>query len=182
MLHVARVEAPSGSRENRFTLWALNGLTQSTSTEIRWGATDSVIDIRPRPALPVLVQSEMAPVPLSGPLNVLFIEGSSVSCGAHRIQSWKLLMSAKIFSGGALMLSERSIRKVLGLVAAKASTAPIRTATMMRDLKIMGSRENNNSPASTLTTSDPTSSSAISYPATRPSLSRTPELRLCVPE
>ena len=82
-------------------LWALNGLTQSTSTEIRWGATDSVIDIRPRPALPVLVQSEMAPVPLSSPLNVLFIEGSSVSCGAHRVQ-WKLLMSAKIFSGGAL--------------------------------------------------------------------------------
>jgi len=44
----------------------------------------------------------------------------------------------KDFFGGALMLRERSIRKVSGLVAAKTSTTAIRTATMMSNLKIMG--------------------------------------------
>src|SRR5580658_4274759 len=102
MVHVTFVKSPAGSRVNSLILWASNGFTKSTSTAITLGGSDSIIDIRPLPALPWLSHSETAPLPLSVPLYVLFIVGSSLSWGAQLLQLWKSFMSTKILSGGVL--------------------------------------------------------------------------------
>jgi hypothetical protein len=46
-------------------------------------------------------------------------------------------MSAKTFSGGASILTDRWMRKVFGFVAAKMKTIAIYAATMITTLKIM---------------------------------------------
>ncbi len=74
--------------------------------------------MRPAPTLLLPSHSYTAPLPLAAPLSVFFIDGSSFSYGDQASQLCKSLMMAKSFSGGALMLAVRSIRKVSGLVAA----------------------------------------------------------------
>jgi hypothetical protein len=88
-------------------LWASNGIVKSTFIVILEGAVASVISMRPQPALLSLVHPEQAPLPHAAPPNVLFIEGSILSCGAHDGQLWKSLISPKIRSGGAWMSATR---------------------------------------------------------------------------
>src|SRR5882672_317236 len=73
----------------------------------------------------------MAPLPVGAPLSVRFIAGSLFSYGDQVFHPFRSLMSAKIFSGGALMLAVRWTRKESGLVAAKPSTPTIKTTTTM---------------------------------------------------
>jgi hypothetical protein len=77
--------------------------------------------MRPLPELPEPVHSETAPFPFAGPLHVLFMLGSSRSWGAQRVQLPRLSMSVKTLSGGASILMDGWMRKVLGWVAAKMS-------------------------------------------------------------
>src|SRR5271155_4387663 len=101
-------------------------------TETLVDGTDFVIDMRPLPVLPEPIQSETAPSPLAEPLYVLLMVGSSLSWGAQPLQLWKSLMSGKILSGPALIVVERWMRMVLGLVAAKRRTPAIRTKMRIR--------------------------------------------------
>src|SRR3989442_7446747 len=85
--------------------------------------------MRPLPTLWFPSHAYTAPLPLAAPLWVLFIAGSIFSQGGQAPQLCKSLMSAKIFSCGALMLADRWTRNVSGLVAAKTRRAASRTTT-----------------------------------------------------
>src|ERR1700733_15363827 len=68
--------------------------------------------------------------------------GSSLSWGAQPGQLWKSSIRGKMLFGGASIVTERSTRKVLGLVAAKitakARTAAIATAKIAMIRRITG--------------------------------------------
>src|SRR5262245_28285775 len=97
---------------------------------MRDGGTESAISMRPWPTSLLPSHASLAPLPLFAP-KVRFIAGSFFSHGDQAPQRSKSLMSAKTFSGGALMLAERSTRNVSGRVAARISTPAMRMATMM---------------------------------------------------
>src|SRR5271155_4819117 len=115
-------------------------------TETLVDGTDFVIDMRPLPVLPEPIQSETAPSPLAEPLYVLLMVGSSLSWGAQPLQLWKSLMSGKIFSGPALIVVERWMRMVLGLVAAKRRTPVIRAEMTTRSLNSISRSRSCDSP------------------------------------
>jgi hypothetical protein len=57
-------------------------------------------------------------LPAGAPLKVRFMAGSLASQGDHAAQPCRSVMSAKIFSGGALMTIARCTVNESGLVAA----------------------------------------------------------------
>src|SRR6266699_1331075 len=118
MAQVTLVESPLGSSVNSTMLWVSNGLTKSSLIATLEGATDSAISMRPWPTSLLPSHAYTASLPLVTALNVLFIAGSFFSQGDHVSQRRKSLSTAKILSGGALMLAARSTRNVSGLVAA----------------------------------------------------------------
>src|ERR1700721_2988323 len=105
--------------------------------EILFDGSDSVINMRPWPERPEPIHSEMAPFPFAGPLKVLFILGSSRSWGAHRRQVPRLSMRIKTFSGGASILTDRWMRKIFGLVAARTRIVESKTAKPIMSFTIM---------------------------------------------
>src|SRR5215813_1439519 len=139
MAHVTFVDSPLGSRLNSTTLWASNGFRKSSLSFTLAGGTDSAISIRPSPTSRLPSHAYTAPLPLVTAPKVRFIAGSFFSHGDHASQRLKSLMSAKTFSGGALMLAERCTRNVSGLVAAKMSTPATSARTMTPMVLIMNS-------------------------------------------
>src|SRR5712675_2586640 len=118
MAQVRFVASPLGSSVNSIVLCASNGLTKSSLIATLEGGTDSAISMRPWPTSLLPSHAYMAPLPLVTALNVLFIAGSFFSQGDQDSQRRKSLSTAKILSGGALMLAARWIRNVSGWVAA----------------------------------------------------------------
>src|SRR5437660_5846647 len=95
-----------------------NGFMKSSLIARFDGGTDSAISMRPWPTSLLPSHAYTAPLPLVTALKVLFIAGSFFSQGDQDSQRMKSLSTAKILSGGALMLVARWIRNVSGLVAA----------------------------------------------------------------
>src|SRR5216684_2037506 len=118
MVQVTLVESALGSSVNSTMLWVSNGLTKSSLIATFEGATESAISMRPWPTSLLPSHAYTAPSPLVTALKVLFIAGSFFSHGDQVSQRRKSLSTAKIFSGGALMLAARWMRNVSGLVAA----------------------------------------------------------------
>src|SRR4051812_39923410 len=89
--------------------------------------TDSMISMRPAPALLLPFQLYEAPLPEAGVLTVRCIAGSSFSQGDQLDQRLKSSIIGKTSAAGAWMVVLRSMRKLSGLVAANASTPMITT-------------------------------------------------------
>src|SRR6266571_1500374 len=118
MTQVTLVESPLGSSVNSTMLLVSKRFKKSNLIPTLEGAIDSAISMRPWPTSLLPSQAYTAPLPLVTALKVLFIAGSFFSQGDQASQRRKSLSTAKIFSGGALMLVARWIRNVSGWVAA----------------------------------------------------------------
>src|SRR5882672_3281766 len=118
MAQVTFVAPSLGASVNSTVLWASKGFRKSSLIASFEGGTASAISIRPWPTSLLPSHEYTAPLPLVTTLKALFIAGSFFSQGDQASQRWKSLRSAKIFSGGALMLAARWTRNVSGRVAA----------------------------------------------------------------
>src|SRR5216684_6354853 len=107
MLQVTVVPSLAGCNSNVLRLWASNGLTKSALTAILVGGTDSAITIRPLPVRPLASHSAVAPVPLTGPLNVVAAEASFLSSGDQLSHACRSLIRGNIFAWAALIVNER---------------------------------------------------------------------------
>src|SRR5438034_10806145 len=118
MTQLTFVESPWGSSVN-CTRWCVsNAFTKSGLIATFDGGTDSAISMRPWPTSLLPSHAYTAPLPLVTALKVLFIAASFFSQGDQDSQRRKSLSTAKILSGGALMLAARWIRNVSDWVAA----------------------------------------------------------------
>lgn len=77
-----------------------------------------MISTRPLPTWELPSQAWAAPTPLSGPLYTSFVAVSFFRNGFQRLKLCRLSMCGNIVAGGALMLIERDVAKVSGLVDA----------------------------------------------------------------
>lgn len=137
MLHVTRVPDPSGSSLKVFTLRAANGLCQSASMvtdfrRIRFGNRHASFAGTSRTA-PVGSGTDPTLCAAKATLHV----GSSRSCGAQRGQLCRSLMRRNIFSGLALIETERWMWKVSVLAAATIRTTAARRQTTIAIFRII---------------------------------------------